>query len=104
MGHTVFAKDIANHFNRELEQNLKNALYNLDIEFKNDSDFYAFVSNNIIRTEENETFKLYLKESGAYLLKYNYALGNHYGHFSVVDNYTLTATLGSIEIITRKTK
>jgi hypothetical protein len=104
MEHTIFTKDIAYHFNRELEKNIKNALFNLDIEFENDVDFYDFVSKNIIRTAEKETFKLYLKESGAYLLKYNYELGNHYGHFSVVDNYTLTATLGSIEIITRKTK
>jgi len=104
MDNSIFTKDIANHFNRELEQNLKNALFNLDIEFENDADFYQFISKNVIQTKENETFKLYLKESGAYLLKYNYSLGNHYGHFSVVDNYTLTATLGSIEIITRKTK
>lgn len=100
----IFTKDIACHFNKELEKNLKNALFNFGFEFENPADFYNFVQNKVIRTEENETFKLYLKETGSYLLKYNYELGKHYGHFDVIDHYTFTATLGSIEIINRDRK
>lgn len=104
MENNILTKDIANHFNRELENNIKNALYNLDIEFENDYDFYDFISKNITREEYNETFKLYLKETGDYLLKYDYKIGKHLGHFELPDNYNLTATCGSIEIIKRKTK
>lgn len=102
MENAIFTKDIATHFNRELENNLKNALFNFGFEFENNADFYAFVRENVIRETDNGTFKLYLKETGSYLLKYNYELGKHYGHFDVVDHYTFTATLGSIEIINRK--
>ena len=98
-----FTHDISRHFNEQLEINLKNALFNLDIEFKYQHEFYSFVTQNVTRISKSDNpyiFQLYLN-SGEYLLQYSYEptfdLNN-------LENGRISATAGSIQIISRKTK
>jgi hypothetical protein len=70
----ILVRDISKNFNKELEKNTKNALFNIGFEFTNDLEFYDFVSRNV--TNFNHASKPYNFElrlnSGEHLLNYSY--------------------------------
>lgn len=90
--------DISKNFNEQLEANLRNALFNLRINFNYQYEFYNFIRSNVIRlTNDNRSFQLKLK-SGEYLLTYS-----HEPQFNMdyLEDGKISAVFGSIEIVNR---
>lgn len=99
---TRLTNDISKNFNAELEKNVRNALFNIDIDFKNDFDFYEFIRLNVIVLSHAESpfkFEIHL-ESGGFLLQYS-----HEQRFDIngLRNGRVSFTFGSVQKIERKT-
>lgn len=92
--------DISKNFNTELETNIKNALFNLDINFDYQHDFYTFVRNRIIRIELRNNYYELRIDSGEYLL--TYSLEPQF-NMDNLEHGKISATAGIIEIVKRKT-
>lgn len=90
---------ISINFNNELKTNIKNALFNLDINFNYQHDFYTFVRNRIIRIELRNNYYELRIDSGEYLLTYSLE-----PQFNIdnLEHGKISATAGMIEIIKRK--